>query len=353
MKTQSQQGFVLVATLWLVAALAMLAAYIDGVAEDNVERAIAERQALTDELDRRSTEATLLYLLATNRVNHRGFILDQRQRFAEVYPEELPATGDGELWVTDVLYQGIGDSAFSVQDENGLVSINMTTPQLSAVLRHVGLDGNSIARFSARIRDYVDTNAALGLDGAEALDYERAGLPAPANWLMSAPGEARNLLGAEALLTPQQWRRLLPLLTIRQQGGYNFNTMAPEIMAAILGVDESQLNALLTARARQPILTARDVGKLTGRLLDIDELEVFTMPGQAFRFSLWNRSRTSARRIGILLTPSGERAPWRKDYEYADHFAQPRNQAARQPETPLFQPAELRADPSRGLAIAR
>ena len=75
------RGFILVATLWTLAALAVVAGYVANVVESDVERAIATRHALQDELDRRSTEATLLYLLATTRMSHRGAILETPQRF--------------------------------------------------------------------------------------------------------------------------------------------------------------------------------------------------------------------------------------------------------------------------------
>ena len=59
--------------------MAVLAAYIDGVASADIERAAAAKAALEQELARRSTEATLAYLLATGRMNHRGLMLEPEQ----------------------------------------------------------------------------------------------------------------------------------------------------------------------------------------------------------------------------------------------------------------------------------
>ena len=100
---RNAEGFVLVATLWVLAALAVLAAYINGVVASDLERAVIAKRALQSELDRRSTEATLLYLFATGRMNHRGLILEEEQRFSNALPEDesLPDHGDGELWVTE------------------------------------------------------------------------------------------------------------------------------------------------------------------------------------------------------------------------------------------------------------
>ena len=66
-----REGFILAATLWALVALTIVAAYIDGFTETNVDNAHRTKLMLQAELDRRSTEATLLYLLATNRMSPR------------------------------------------------------------------------------------------------------------------------------------------------------------------------------------------------------------------------------------------------------------------------------------------
>ena len=71
------------ATLWALAGLAVLAAYIDGVTASGVRDAIEAKRAIQAELERRSTEATVVYLLATGRMNHRGLILEEEQRFPD------------------------------------------------------------------------------------------------------------------------------------------------------------------------------------------------------------------------------------------------------------------------------
>ena len=51
-RPRNPDGFVLVATLWVLAALAVLAAYIDGVVAADVERAVKARTWLESELGR-------------------------------------------------------------------------------------------------------------------------------------------------------------------------------------------------------------------------------------------------------------------------------------------------------------
>ena len=77
------KGFVLVTTLWALAALALLGAYINHVVTADVEFAIEDKRVFEAELARRSTEATVTYLLATGRMNHHALILEGTQRFSD------------------------------------------------------------------------------------------------------------------------------------------------------------------------------------------------------------------------------------------------------------------------------
>lgn len=330
-------GFVLVATLWLVASLGLLAAYIDGLAGANVDRAIESRETISIRLDQLSTEATLLYLLSSNRVNHRGFILDRQQRFSRLYPEELPSTGDGELWVTDQAYIGLGSSLFSVQDETGLVSINMpATQHFSKLLEYAGVDRSDAVVLIARIQDYIDSDSELSLNGAEKFDYERTGQPPPSNWLFSTPIEVKRVLGFDELVSPAQWHRIRPLLTTRPQGGYNFNTMAPELVGAMLDLDQAAVDAFVAARWERSIRSMQQLRSVTGRNLAIDPESMVLMPGRAFRISLWQSGARDRQLLGFRLTPFGERTPWRKDYQYSEQISQHGSTAPRKAETALF-----------------
>ena len=315
------EGFVLVAVLWVLAALAMLAAYIDGVVATDVERAVEARGWLQSELDRRSTEATLVYLLTTGRMNHRGLILEEEQRFSNALPEDeqLPDHGDGELWLAGEVYAGPGGTRFSVQDEVGLASVNApSSPIFAALLARAGVAESGIERIVARVEDYIDSDDTLTLNGAERHDYDQQGEPPPLNWIMSSPQELAKVLGVGELLTPTQWGRLWPALTMRPVFGYNFNTMRPEILAAVLDLDEQGVRGVLEEREKRSISRLTTVALLSGRHLDIDEMEIRILPSRFLRISIWHEGDGSRILTGIHLTPLGESVPWRKDYRYLE-----------------------------------
>lgn len=323
-------GFAFAATLWALAALAILASYVDGVVAAEVERARLARAALQGELDQRATEATVLFLLATERQNHRAVLLTVGDA-----PVALARQASGELGLAGQAYAGVGDTVFAVQDENGLVSVNLPgDPALPALLRHVGVPRPDAARAMARLGDYIDVDDALSLGGAERFDYARRNLPAPKNHQLAAPLELRRVLDVDGVVAAGQWRRLLPLLTPRVTVGYNFNTMRPEAMAALLGVDEAAVASLLAARAERPIAGLADVQALTGALPALDPELVVPVPSNALRLAFWRRGADSRTVVGITLTPAAQAAPWRKEYRYSEPLAEGQLVAGAVPEAP-------------------
>ena len=357
--------------------MAVLAAYIDGVASADIERAAAAKAALEQELTRRSTEATLAYLLATGRMNHRGLMLEPEQTFSDAEGNRGPDRSVGVIAVTGETYAGLGDARFSIQDENGLVSVNFPrSANFAAALSYVGVPSADIDRIVPRVEDYVDMDDDLSLSGAERFDYGRATspdpsyassvisrardrtpnaapaqgpdrtrarpgtasdlrFPNPSNWTMATPLELRRVLGVGDLIAPDQWRRLLPMLTMRQTSGYNFNTMRPDVLAAVLELDQIAVANILAARAEQSVASLNRVAMLTGTHVDIDPMGVQGLPSRSLRISIWHNASGLRSLAGMGLTPFGD-APWRIDYRYTEPM---------EPTEPP-EPARTRAEPT-------
>ena len=340
------RGFVLVATLWTLAAMAVLAAYIDGVASADIERASAAKASLERELARRSTEATLTYLISTGRMNHRGLMLEPEQSFTDADGNRGPDRSVGVIAVSGETYAGLGGTRFSIQDENGLVPVNFPrTPQFTAALAFAGVAAADIERIVPRVLDYVDMDGDLSLNGAERFDYDRAFPPAPdsraattyrtsavsagpgmtselrfpkpSNWSMATPLELRRVLGVTDVIAPDQWRRLVPMLTMRQTSGYNFNTMRPDVLAAVFDLNEGAVNNILAERAERSVASLNRVAMLTGTHLDIDPTSLERLPSRFLRISIWHNADGLRSLAGMALTPFGD-APWTIDYRYTE-----------------------------------
>ncbi len=341
-----ERGFILAVVLWALAGMGALAAYIGSVADAHVERALLTRETIERELRWRSTEATLIYLMATNRMNYRGAALHRVQRFdwdgAE--PEREPP--DAEIWMDGTPYQGLDSVRFAVQDEGGLAPVNLPETRLfAAVLRHAGCSPSASAQLAARARDYVDRDQQLTLNGAERFRYQQQNRSGPPNALMVSPVELQQVLGFSSLVSAAEWQRLRPLLTTRQPAGYNFNTMPPAVIEALLGISAEAARSMVEARQSAPIWRISDVVALSGRVPDIDPMAMIRLPSSSFRLMLWEAEARTRLVMGYHLTPFDGYGPWRKDYEYWERLDAPAEarpgSGAAPPPAPLLQGADL------------
>jgi len=255
-----------------------------------------------------------------NRMGHRGLLLAEQQVFSRPYDDaidDLPAAADGELRLDDTSYQGIGGWRFSLQAENGLVSVNRPeAAPFAALLEWAGVGVAQRARIVASTLDYIDLDHQLSLNGAERFSYLQQGRPPPPNWNLTSPAEIKKVLGFTEAVSAEQWRKLKPLLSIRPSGGYNFNTMPVELLSALLGAHPRTAETLLQARAAAPIWSGRQVAALTGVGLHLDDESIRRLPSEFVRLSMWRPERGGRLLIGLELTPFVADAPWRKDYPY-------------------------------------
>ena len=317
-KTLRPEGFVLVATLWVLAGLAALASFVDGMVATDVERTRLYRQSIQDELHRHGTEATLLYLLSTGRMSYRGLVLEEEQRFLKSLDDPDLPPGDGELTMAGEIYAGLGRMRYFLQDEQGLVPVNIpSSPVLSAALEGAGIARGDIARILPRLRDYIDLDNELSLDGAERYDYRQLDQPPPANWYLAGPQELRKVLGVGQLLSPAQWQRLSPLLSVRGAGDYNFNTMQPQVLAALLNLDREGVQKVLEARVERSINRPSQIAMLTGKSLRIDDQSIVMFPSPYVRIAIWPTGGARRSVAGFSLTPNGV-VPWRTEYRYTE-----------------------------------
>ena len=312
------KGFILAATLWALVALAALASYMDRATDEHVDDARRAKLLLQAEIDRRGTEATVLYLLATNFVNHRALVHAREQVFTD--PDEMPdeGFGDGELGLAGEPYAGLGGVVFALQDEAGLVPINSPgTGALTVLLEHLGASPEAVARLTPRLVDYVDRDQLLSLDGAERFDYQQSGRAPPANWFLQNPMELANVLGADGLLAPGQWRRLRELSTPRLMPGLNFTTMPADVAVALLGVKPDKLGPFLEARRERAVVMPDRIRELTGRAPPVVRDEIIGFPQPMLRLSTWWPGGGARVVRGITLTPGAEDVPWRTEYRYS------------------------------------
>ena len=319
-KVAETKGFILVATLWVLAGLGLLASYVDGLTDQNVQRALLHKQNIQHELDLYSTQATLVYLFATSRMNDRALILEEKQRLVRLDSDVIvPGRTAREILLDDTVYSGLGDVLFSIQDEGGLASVNSHDfPMFSGMLRSIGLSESARSLITGRLQDYTDANQVLSLNGAEYFEYRQKQLPLPADGLMKSPLELRKLLGFSELLTAQQWADLRPYLTMRQATGYNFNVMPKEVLMALFGNQQAVVQAIISLREGERIYSVPQIERATGKRFNLDDQDMRQFPSSAIRMSLWQKNSRRRTLSGVEFTPFEESSAWRTDYHYSE-----------------------------------
>ncbi len=346
-------GFALVAVLWVLAGLGLVAVYVDGLVGSRVDRAMASREAVARRLDRIGTHNTIVYLAVAGRTNHRAIVLEQQQRFTDNIAEnEFLPPGNGELLLTGQTYAGLGDMHFSIQDETGLGALNLPqAPMFGAALQHLGVTPLGIRRLAARVQDYIDLDGDLTVGGAESLSYRRRDLPPPPNWIMLAPLELKRVFGAPEAIAPEQWESLRGLVSTRSVG-YNFNTMHPDVLAGLLRLPTERVDAVLKARAEGPINRVAQVASLTGRHLDISDEDILAAPSAFLRVAVWPKGGGARTVAGIHLTLQGDVAPWRTGYFYTETLTptEAKRHTTWETEAPLGETEDAADDAARDAA---
>ena len=185
------------------------------------------------------------------------------------------------------------------------------------MLEHLGVSQEDIKRIVARTKDYIDSDHAMSLDGAESLEYRQKGMAPPLNWIMASPLELKEVLGLEDLLSPKQFSKLLPLLTIRPISTYNFNTMHPEILSALIGAETGRASRSAQREKAESTFKGRAAGNAQRKASGCRRNGHSHATVQFMRLEVWNAPRGSRSVVGIELTPFGESAPWRKHYRYS------------------------------------
>ena len=330
------QGFILVATLWILAILTIGAGYLAQWTDDALKHARQQHTDLNSWLDIQDTLAVLRYLLGTYPLTEAGLMLPNPDApFIAPTKRRNPfqradSTGPA-VKVDGNVYHGIGNALFSLQDEGGLIPAN--THRLFLLKNWLGLKGipvNQRDPLIARLEDYTDHDDLYRLNGAEKQQYIKSGEPSPPNRPLLTAGELAAVLGWKDqpnLWDPPSTRRMVNTVWNAMP---NLNT-APKIVLQSWHIfNSSEIDNIVTLRQIKPLLYVSDVRRLVGRKPALGPLDQRFIPSRYIRITLWSEHGPRAREIHLKLTPLVDKdKPWLIDYELnfpisqLEHYTQP------------------------------
>lgn len=296
MAARNQRGFVLVATLWILAVITIAAGYFAERVNRSIASAQQKQETAQQLVEFANTRADILYRLGTTGFSFYGL------------------GGSPAIALDDRPYRGSGEDIVRLQDNRGLLNVNFMEPSmLSRLLGQLGVPVEKRDAMLDTLLDYTDNDDLRRLNGAETAEYAALGLPPPPNDWLSIPHQLKNIIGWRD--QPQLWenQRLLRLVTSARIFGLNPNTAPPEILTCLPGITPAAAETLVKMRNEKPLYAAGQLTGLTSGVIDSDFLLFF--PGNSLRITQQSRKLPWAIQFSLLLTPRSEETPWRIDYQ--------------------------------------
>ncbi len=143
---------------------------------------------------------------------------------------------------------GGGEVRISIEDEGGKIDLNRAPDELLKGLFVVlGVDEGEAVRLVDAIADFRDKDDLTRPDGAEDDDYRAAGLAWEAK---DAPFAAVDELQRVMGMTPELYAKLAPFVTVySKRAKIDLLTAPREVLLAVPGVVAAEVEALLAERA--------------------------------------------------------------------------------------------------------
>lgn len=289
-----QQGFVLVLTLWVLAAVAIAAAYFGERVQASLRLASARQDLAEAQVALSNGRAELLYRMAITPTSQYGL-------------GDLPSV----IKLDGREYADAG-TLVQLQDAGGLINLNAFNDDfLGRLLGRLGVPTERQAALIDALRDYTDADDLRRLNGAESAQYQAIGRPdLPRNAALLMPMELRDVYGwgrEEAL-----WRAggLLDLVTVEGEPRLNPNTAPARVLEALPGVTPDIAQLILARRELQPV-GADWLDRTLGTHFSGMGSPITGFPSSVVRVTQRVLGLPWALRYNVVLTPTGALAPWK------------------------------------------
>lgn len=292
----------LVASIWLVLAMLVVAGVFGVYVAIQVEQARKAKVRTAESLDWIATEQTLLYLFAVNGMTRRGLTVGG----------EKPAT----IRLDGTRYLGFGDTTFSVDDYGGLVGVNVyNNLHLRQVLDSYSMADSARNELLDNLYDYIDLDTLVRLNGYEAIGAKNSDF-SPANEFIKSVPELRNVLGWEAFLDSHPGFAAEDWLSTNWRSRINLNTVPVSLMQRVLPITIEEAGRLVEARRQKPFRNMDSVNELLNHRVRLIEDYYTFLPTGDVRFRIHSGNSSKVSTMVVLYSPMSVRTPWVVDYRY-------------------------------------
>ena len=311
-----QDGFIIVAVLWMIAALALLAAiYTRFALTTAVAASVHEDRLRADGLISAAVELAAYQLTAAGSATKPSSDLaiagssTTAARPTQPSPAQMPTRGAFSF--------RLGRSGITVEYESeaSRIDLNFASKEvLSGLFRTIGAEPDQANYYGDRIVGWRKKGEATG-ENEEASAYRVAGIPyKPRQGPFQSAAELWLVLGIPPALT----ERVLPLVTVYSgQPEVDAEIAAPEIVASLPNMTPERLGTVLQNRA-----APMQLGQSQANQPGANQTLAPSPPAQSFRLhirmALENGRRVTAEAVILVLQDGDEPyrvLSWRDDFD--------------------------------------
>ncbi|WP_334049767.1 general secretion pathway protein GspK [Alteromonas gracilis] len=350
-------GFILVATIWIMAALVLMVSTFAIWVDRSLDTAYQQNKTNSSAIDAIATQQILLYLLATQDATPAGIVmpnddvgvgqevvgmsLDDFLGGANIVVDDMGgktvSIAGNELRTNDDVYKGVNNALFSLKDMTGFVPLNSpVTQHIERLLQSLDVDEQQARALVMTLQDYVDRDDVIRPNGAEAFQYLRQGLTPPKNLPLRSKYELANIIGWRDIEPLWKNQNVLNKIEAVSTEPYNINAISADMAMIMFNLSESNAQLLVDERKQGAYLSVRDISQRTGLNLNAywNQLKFYT--SEHFRLSFYTADTRLKREINVYFPAQGEH-PWiiysdlTVPFMDTDALAEPQ-----QPQTSLF-----------------
>lgn len=325
-RQSSQQGYILVLNLAVLALMLLGASYVGQRVSDAVRLAKAEERAVDANYELESARSQMLLMLAVAPRYIHGL---------GVTPNSVALDGSEYLLTNTVVV--------SLQDARGLVSLNGTALSgfgRERIERFLGTWGVTDTRAPAlmdALLDYRDVDDLRRLNGAERNDYRQAGTePNLRNGDLLSVSELQRVFGWKDI--PEIWGQdpIVDHVSVQTGSTFNPNTANWRALVAMAGVEPYTAKSIVANRRASPVFTDQSgllFGAGVGDPFGANSF-VLPFPGTTLIATLRMANASWGYRMIVTHTPGDNTGPWRTGAVWRLPLPQPLKPLAETPRIP-------------------
>lgn len=320
-----QRGFVLVLTIWIVAAIGLVIVGVNTWVSQAINNASVLQQQVSDQIALANIRNELIYTVGTRPMTYRG--LETGRLVEKIDPTDANAMmtadfrTDRFMVMNGTPYRSESEPDYIIQvfDGRGLINLNNTNaPYLRRMLALFDVPEAKQNSMIDALEDYTDRDDLTRISGAEIKEYQRLGLQPPANAWLITPHEAQSVLNWDTVKSLWARDTDAPLLSACTGAGFNPNTAPREVLIANFpGLDEAGVTEILKRQNERPFRNMREVSAAANIMVRDDPFFFTLSPSPCMIVEITHEPTGNRSRFSLTIdTFSAKTKPWRVDYAF-------------------------------------